>query len=56
MAGVRFRRAMLGTTLYLAAGCALIEVTIADPEDVIVAEVQVVLTLAPDTDELSLTA
>ena len=56
MAGVRFRRAMLGGTLCLAAGCALIEVTIAEPEDLIVAEVQVVLTLAPDTDELSLTA
>lgn len=56
MAGVRFGRAMLGATLCLAAGCALIEVTIAEPEDVIVAEVQVVLTLAPDTYELSLTA
>jgi len=56
MAGVRPGRAMLGGTLCLAAGCALIEVTIAEPEDLIVAEVQVVLTLAPDTDELSLTA
>lgn len=47
---------LLAITLCLAAGCALIEVTIAEPEDVIVAEVQAVVTLAPDTDEPTLTA
>ena len=46
----------LAATLCLSAGCSLTEVAIAEPEDVIVAEVQAVLTLAPDTDELTLTA
>ena len=47
---------LLGATLYLSAGCSLTDVAIAEPDDVIVAEVQVVLTLAPHTDELTLTA
>ena len=56
MTGVRFTRPALAATLYLSAGCSLTEITIAEPQDVIVAEVQVVLTLALDTDEVSLSA
>ena len=48
--------AAAGSACLLSAGCALVEVTVAVPEDVIVAEVQVVLTLAPGGEEVSLTA
>ena len=41
---------------FVAAGCELTEVTVEPPEDVIVAETQVVLTLDHDDDEVSLTA
>ena len=56
MAGLRLGRWAPGAAAFLSAGCSLTEVTIAVPEDVIVAEVQVVLTQAPHTDELTLTA
>ena len=56
MAGLRFGRWASVAALFPSAGCSLTEITIAEPEDVIVAEVQVVLTQAPDTDELTLTA
>lgn len=46
----------LAAVAYLSSGCALTEVAVAMPEDVIVAEVHVVLTLAQDTDEVSMTA
>ena len=46
----------LAALLSPSAGCELTEVGIAEPEEVIVAEVQVVLTLAPDTDEMTLNA
>ena len=38
------------------AGCSLTDVTIAEPDDLLVAEVQVVLTLAADNRNVSLTA
>ena len=52
-----FTRALAFAAMsYLFTGCALTEVAVAVPDDVIVAEVHVVLTLAPDTDEVTLTA
>ncbi|MDE2764704.1 MAG: hypothetical protein OXQ94_15260 [Gemmatimonadota bacterium] len=56
MACLRFRRWAPAAALFLSAGCSLTEITVAEPEDVIVAEVQVVLTPAPDTDELTMAA
>jgi len=50
------RALALAAATYLFAGCALTDVAVAVPDDVIVAEVQVVLTLAPDTDEVTMTA
>ena len=57
--GIRARGIVHGlpaAALLLPAGCSLTEVEVAVPEDVIVAEVQVVLTLAPDDDLATLTA
>jgi len=56
MRGALSASACLAAATCLPAGCALTEVAVAVPDDVIVAEVQVVLTLAPDTDEVTLTA
>lgn len=49
-------RGLVAAAPLLSAGCALTDVEVAMPEDVIVAEVQVVLTPAPDDDPATLTA
>ena len=54
MARIPFKRSILAVTC-LSGGCALTETEILEPDDVIVAEVQVVLTLAPN-DDVSLDA
>lgn len=49
--------AILASSSILALGCELTEVTVFEPEDVIIAESQVVLTLAPDyAADISMTA
>lgn len=51
-----FISGLLAAALLPCAGCSLTDVTIAEPDDLVVAEVQVVLTLALDNRNVSLTA